>query len=77
MISKDISYIAIPALAIGAAIAYISASGWLEKFAERIQLSAFIFIGAALFVYVIIIGCVLFRAWRTADENPVESLKAD
>ncbi|MCM0714475.1 MULTISPECIES: ABC transporter permease [Parabacteroides] len=77
MISKDISYIAIPALAIGAAIAYVSASGWLEKFAERIQLSAFIFIGAALFVYVIIIGCVLFRAWRTADENPVESLKAD
>ncbi len=77
MISKDISYIAIPALAIGAAIAYVSASGWLEKFAERIHLSAFIFIGAALFVYVIIIGCVLFRAWRTADENPVESLKAD
>ena len=77
MISKDISYIAIPALAIGAAIAYVSASGWLEKFAERIHLSAFIFIGAALFVYVIIIGCVLFRAWRTADENPVESLQAD
>lgn len=77
MISKDISYIAIPALAIGAAIAYVSASGWLEKFAERIHLSAFIFIGAALFVYVIIISCVLFRAWRTADENPVESLKAD
>lgn len=77
MISRDISYIAIPALAIGVAIAYISASGWLEKFSERIQLNLFMFIGAALFVYIIIIGCVLFRAWKTADANPVESLKAE
>lgn len=77
MISRDISYIAIPALAIGVAVAYISASGWLEKFAERIHLSFFIFIGAALFVYVIIVGCVLVRAWNVANENPVDSLKAE
>lgn len=77
MLSRDISYIALPALAIGAAIAYINASGWLEKFAERIHLSFFIFIGAALFVYVIIIACVLVRAWNVANENPVESIKAD
>lgn len=77
MLSRDISYIALPALAIGVAIAYINASGWLEKFAERIHLSFFIFIGAALFVYVIIIACVLVRAWNVANENPVESIKAD
>lgn len=77
MISSDISFIAVPALAIGVAIAYISASGWLEKFAERIHLDLFMFFGAALFVYIIIIGCVLFRAWNVANENPVESLKAE
>lgn len=77
MLSKDISYVAIPALAIGAAIAYINASGWLEKFAERIHLSFFIFIGAALVVYLIIIGCVLSRAWKVANENPVDSIKSD
>lgn len=77
MISRDISYIAIPALVVGVAIAYVSASGWLEKFVERIQLNPFIFLGAALFVYIVIVGCVLLRAWQTANENPVESLKAD
>ena len=77
MLSRDISYIALPALAIGVAIAYINASGWLEKFAERIHLNLFMFIGATLFVYVIIIACVLVRAWNVANENPVESIKAD
>lgn len=77
MISRDISYIAIPALVIGVTLAYISASGWLEKFSERIQLNLFMFGAAALFVYIVIIGCVLFRAWKTADANPVESLKAE
>lgn len=77
MLSRDVSYIALPALAIGAAIAYINAEGWLEKFAERIHLNLFMFIGAALLVYVIIIACVLIRAWNVANENPVESIKAD
>ncbi len=77
MLSRDVSYIALPALAIGAAIAYINAEGWLEKFAERIHLSLFMFIGAALFVYAVIITCVLVRAWNVANENPVDSLKAE
>ena len=77
MLSRDISYIALPALAIGVAVAYINASGWLEKFAERIHLSFFIFIGAALFVYAVIISCVLIRAWNVANENPVESIKSE
>ena len=35
------------------------------------------FIGAALFVYAVIITCVLVRAWNVANENPVDSLKAE
>lgn len=77
MISRDISWVAIPALGIGVMIAYISASGWLEKFSERIHLSSFLFIGAALLVYCIIISCVLLRAWKVANENPVENLKSE
>jgi len=77
MISRDISYIAVPALTIGVVIAYISASDWLEKFSERIHLNIFLFIIAAFFVYLVIIGCVLYRAWATANENPIDSLKAE
>ena len=35
MISKDISYIAIPAIVIGMTVAYYSGTGWLEKFTEK------------------------------------------
>lgn len=77
MISKDISYIAIPAIVIGITIAYYSGTGWLEQFSEKAPLGFFIFLGGALFVYLLIIVCVLYRAWRVANENPVESLKSE
>lgn len=77
MISKDISLIAIPALIIGVTIARISSEGWLEKFAERIPLGIGIFITGAVGVYLIIISCVLYRAWNVANENPVDSVKSE
>lgn len=77
MISKDISLIALPALVIGTVIARISGEGWLEKFTEKIPLSLSLFLGGAVFVYVVIISCVLFRAWRVANENPVDSVKSE
>lgn len=77
MISGDISYIAIPALVIGVTIAYLSVSNWLEKFSERIDLSLFVFAGAGLFVFVIIISFVLLRVWKVANANPIERLKSD
>lgn len=77
MISKDISLIAIPALIIGVTIARISGDGWLEKFAERIPLGIGLFITGAVSVYLVIIVCVLFRAWNVANENPVDSVKSE
>lgn len=77
MISQNISTIAIPAILIGIVAAYYSGAVWLEQYAERIVLDPLIFILGALGVYGIIIGCVLYRAWATANENPVVSLKME
>ena len=44
MISKDISYIAIPAIVIGMTVAYYSGTGWLEKFTEKAPIGFFIFL---------------------------------
>ena len=77
MISKDISLIAIPALVIGIAVAYFSSEGWLRQFAEKVPLSWFIFLAGAAAIYLIIIGCVLFRAWEVANDNPVDSIKSE
>lgn len=77
MISKDISFIAIPALVVGVVIARISGQQWLEKFAEKVPLNIFLFLAGALVVYAIIIACVLGRAWYVANENPVDSIKSE
>lgn len=77
MISKDISYIAIPAIVIGMTVAYYSGTGWLEKFTEKAPIGFFIFLAGAMMVYVLIIACVLYRAWAVSNSNPVDSLKSE
>ena len=77
MISKDISYIAIPAIVIGMTVAYYSGTGWLEKFTEKAPIGFFIFLAGAMMVYVLIIACVLYRAWAVSNSNPVDSLIAE
>lgn len=77
MISKDISYIAIPAIVIGMTVAYYSGTGWLEKFTEKAPIGFFIFLAGAMMVYVLIIACVLYRVWAVSNSNPVDSLKSE
>lgn len=77
MISKDISYIAIPAIVIGMTVAYYSGTGWLEKFTEKAPIGFFIFLAGAMMVYALIVACVLYRAWAVSNANPVESLKSE
>lgn len=77
MISKDISYIAIPAIVIGIVVAYYSGAGWLEQFEGRARIGLFVFLTAAAFVYVLIVACVLYRAWAVSNSNPVDSLKSE
>ena len=77
MISKDISYIAIPAIVSGMTVAYYSGTGWLEIFTEMAPIGFFIFLAGAMMVYVLIIACVLYRAWAVSNSNPVDSLKSE
>lgn len=76
-LARDITLIAIPALAIGSlAAAYLSGQ-WLQNYAERIPLSPWLFIAAALGIYLLIISCVFIRSWRAATENPIMALHAN
>lgn len=77
LLMKNITWLAIPALLTGALLAYFSGEKWLEQFARKAPVNYFIFAGAALIVYVIILTSVLFRAWKVANENPVDSIKAE
>lgn len=77
LISKDISYIAVPALLLGGLLAYFSGLGWMKQFAEKAAMPILLFIAAICLVYIILISCILYRTWRVANANPVDSIKAE
>lgn len=74
---KDINYMAFPAITTGCIIAYFVANSWLKKFADKADLSVFLYIVCAFFVLFIILGAVSIRSYRAANENPAESVKSE
>lgn len=69
--------IAIPAVLIGGALAYVLAGHWQEQFVEKVSLGIGLFLGACLIVLVVVGTSVLFRTWFAANSNPVEGLKSE
>ncbi|WP_455672863.1 FtsX-like permease family protein [Phocaeicola sp.] len=77
LLTRDILYVSIPSVLIGTTVSFFAGKAWLEQFAETIELNPLLFIGAALGVILIIIACVVIRAWKIANENPVLSIKSE
>ncbi|WP_455672864.1 FtsX-like permease family protein [Phocaeicola sp.] len=77
LLTHDILYVSVPAILIGTAISYYAGKLWLEQFLEQIYLNPLLFVGMALAVMIIIVVCVVARAWHIANENPVLSIKSE
>ena len=77
LLIRDILNVSIPSVCIGTLIAYSTGRVWLEQFPEQINLNVLYFIGVALFVMLLVVTCVVIRAWRIANENPVKSIKSE
>ena len=77
MFLKDINFIALPAIIIGCIIAYFIADSWLEKFADKANLTVSLFLCCAVVVLFIILTTVSIRSYRAANENPAESIKSE
>jgi putative ABC transport system permease protein len=75
MFSKDILYVALPSVILGVWASWYVSRIWIEMFAEQIPLRAFLFISIGALALAVIVGCVLARSWRIANENPVNSIK--
>ncbi len=56
---------------------YLGASDWLNSFQNRISLSIWFFIIPTLVVFVIALMIILSQTIRTAQANPVQSLRED
>lgn len=76
LLSKGISWIALPAVIIGIFCSYFIGKEWLMQF-ERFQMDLTIirFLMIAIAILVLIFGTVIIRSWHIANENPVNSIK--
>lgn len=77
LVARDILYVSIPSVLIGIVISYFAGKAWLEQFAEQMNLNPLLFIGTALAVVIIVVFCVILKAWKIANENPVKSIKSE
>ncbi|MCC8155367.1 MAG: hypothetical protein LIP01_15020 [Tannerellaceae bacterium] len=77
LLYKDISYLSLPAVILGILISIYMGRKWLEDFAVKISLSPQMFILSAIGILLLITGIVTLRAWRVANENPVDSIKSE
>nr|WP_304379479.1 FtsX-like permease family protein [uncultured Parabacteroides sp.] len=77
IISKDVLYMAVPAVIFGVIGSYIMGENWLQQFSEKIPLSVFIFVGSALAIWLLVLATVVLRTWEIANDNPVKSLKSE
>ena len=77
LFSANVLWTALPAVLIGAGLAYRIGMKWLEQFSESVNLSIWLFAGVIAFVLVVILVCVILKAWEVANENPVKSIKSE
>lgn len=77
LLIRDILYVAASSILIGIVTAYFVGKAWLEQFAEQIDMNPLLFVGTAFLVLLMIVVCVVLRAWNIANENPVNSIKAE
>lgn len=77
LLSRDAFAMALPAAVIGAVASYFISRQWLDQFAEQIFLNPVIYLGVTILTIVLVVGCVVVKSWRIANENPVNSIKSE
>lgn len=77
LLSVDILKIAVGAVVIGIGLAYYTSGIWMKQFAdcELPSFAWYAFMAGVVLVLVVLV--VVIRAWRIANENPVNSIKSE
>lgn len=77
LLSKDILYVAGPAVIIGTLASWYVNGMWMEQFATQVPLTWVVYVLIALVILIIIVACVIWKSWKIANENPVNSIKSE
>ena len=76
-VSKSFLKLVFIAMLVASPIAWWAVNKWLEDFAYRINISAWIFIAAGIIVFLIALLTVSIQAIKAAIANPVKSLRTE
>lgn len=77
LISRDVVWMALPAVLIGTGASYYAGEKWLQQFSEKIPMNPGLFAGCILVILLVILATVVYRSWTVAVSNPVVSLKSE
>jgi len=77
MMSRDFLKLVLIASIIAFPLAWYAMHKWLQDFAYRISISAWIFVGAGLIAILIAFITIGFQAIKAAVANPVKSLRTE
>lgn len=77
LLGRDVLYVAVPAVVIGVVASWYVNSLWMDMFSAQASMSVFEYVLIGLAVLAVIAGCVLWKSWRIANENPVLSIKSE
>ncbi len=77
LLSRDVLYVAVPAVVIGAIASWYVNGVWMDQFAVHVPLGWVMYVLVALAVLALIVACVVWKSWRIANENPVNSIKSE
>lgn len=77
LLSKDVFIVAAPAVIIGTIASWYVNGIWMEQFAEQIPLDWVVYVLVLIANLAVIVGCVLWKSWKIANDNPVNSIKSE
>jgi len=78
MLCKDVAIIALPAVLIGTLASKYVGELWVStNFRDILAISPLIYIGVGIVAMAFILGTVIVKSWRVANENPVVSIKSE
>ncbi|GHV12281.1 hypothetical protein FACS1894162_8270 [Bacteroidia bacterium] len=77
LITRNLAFIALPAIVLAAAGAYFVSELVLRMFTVKAALNAPIFLGGSLTVLLVIAATAVIKSWRIANENPSKTISSD
>ena len=78
MLCRDVAIIALPAVVIGVLLSWQIGNVWVSSnFKDILSISPLVYIGVVIMALAFILGTVIVKSWRVANENPVVSIKSE